>query len=344
MSADNSIDWLDESFTHQIVAPKRVTAITSPRWAERAYFVVSLPEGGLFNAGRQLYAQDGRRFGFIACRQGDTLDAWCGSRPYTPGDDPDDPTVGPLRFDVLEPMRRLRVAFADPGPISVDVTFDARLRPVQTDVNRIEREGRVVTEYMNIFQSGLFNGRIEFDGKVTVLKDRPGFRDRGWGLRAHEGAPRRGFGFTLACELPDRSLYLFLYETASGRRSLTNGWLIGEGDLVDAVVDVEHDLRFNAQHLAGGICRVRLASGRELSVGFDADSHLYLSAVGYRREGHTGLNGRYQYDLRRPDVVASLAGQTDAAVRVDVAGVSGVGFCEVGLGIHARYRPETKAN
>ena len=79
--------------------------------------------------------------------------------------------------------------------------------------------------------------------------ERAGFRDRGWGLRKHEGAPRRGFVVFAGVELPDAALYALLYETASGRRVFTNGWLMDESGVADTVVEAEHDRALDAERI-----------------------------------------------------------------------------------------------
>ena len=99
------------------------------------------------------------------------------------------------------------------------------------------------------------------------MVDRAGFRDRGWGLRKHEGAARRGLHVACMCELPDEALYMLLYENAAGERMLTNGWVMAESGLVDTVRAVSHSLRLDGRHLLGGSVTAELASGatRELT-------------------------------------------------------------------------------
>jgi hypothetical protein len=49
---------LDESFGHQLVAPRSRTLYDDERWAERAYYLLHLGDLTL-NAGRQLYSNAG---------------------------------------------------------------------------------------------------------------------------------------------------------------------------------------------------------------------------------------------------------------------------------------------
>lgn len=336
------VDRLDESFTHQAVAPKRFPVTDDPRWAERSYYVVSLPGGGIMNAGRQLYANAGQRVGFLACRMGSSLHAFVATEEYRYGDDPDQPCVGAVCVTVLEPMKAVRIRSLDErAPLAVDLTYEARFPAVATDVNRIVRHGEVVTEYLNFFQPGRYTGSLRMGTEEITLNGRLGFRDRGWGVRKHEGAPARGLVFMVGCELESSSLYLFVYENARGERMFTNGWLIDERGCFDVVERVDHDLLFADGLFRSGTWRVRTERGRSLRVEGRTAGALYLSAVGYRREGHRGLDGHRHYDLADAEVDRELRGQTDYATDFVVDGERGYGYCEVGLGVHSRYRPES---
>jgi hypothetical protein len=340
------VDRLDESFTHQAVAPRRRVGASDPLWAERSYFVVSLPGGGLVNAGRQLYANAGRRIGFVSCRRGSGQRALVSSAAYTDGDDPDAAQVGPVSVEVLEPMRVARIRTLDRGgPLAVDLTYEARFPAVATDVNRIERNGQLLTEYMNFFQPGQMSGVVVTDSQEIVLDRRRAFRDRGWGVRKHEGAPARGLVFMVGAEFDPLSLYLFVYESARGEPMLTNGWLIDESGAADTVVDLVHELSVEGDVLVGGRWTVSTARGRSLELRGCMTEGLHLAAVGYRRDGHQGIEGHRRYDLTESRIVRDLSGQTDYGADYLLRGIgakdlSGYGYCELGLGVHARYRPE----
>jgi len=331
----------DESYTHQLVAPAAVTAHVDPAWAERCYYLVHVEDATILHAGRALYPHGGRRTGFAGVSTGVVQHALRLAEPFSPGDDPDQPTVGPLRIEAVRPLEEIRLVLDQPGfPLSFDLTFRARFPAVATSPNRIELEGRVVTDYMNLFQSGTYSGTVVIDGHEYALADRTGFRDRGWGLRKHEGSPRRGLVVASFCELPDRALYVILYETASARRVFTNGWLIDERGVVDTVSGAEHELRFEGTLLTGGRLALDFHSEAKRIVEFDVTGRIYLSAAGYRPPAQPATPGAESFDVTRPDVVQVLDGQNDNACRFRVDGVQGHGYVETGLGVHARYRPE----
>jgi hypothetical protein len=332
---------LDEAFRHQLVAPASATAHPEAGWAERTYHLLHVGGPLMLHAGRAVHPHGGRRTGFAGVTDGRAQHALRLREPFAAGDDPDLPRIGPLRIEPVRPMREVRLLLdPDGGAFGFDLTFRARFAPVATAPNRIERDGRVVTEYMNVFQSGRYAGTVLVDGAEHRVEDRPGFRDRGWGLRKHEGAPRRGLVVAVFCELPGAALYAMLYETASGRRAFTNGWLLDERGVADAVASAEHDLAWDGTLLTGGSVRFGFASGavRVLEVG--VVGRLFLSAAGYVADERRDGPGREVHDVTRPDVVARLDGQNDNACAFRLDGEEGHGYVETGLGVHARYRPE----
>lgn len=321
----------DEWFRHPLPGPGS---------AERCYHLLHLGGPVILHAGRGLWPTAGRRTAFAGVTTGSVQHALRLDEPVAPGDDPDHPRVGPLRIEALRPLEEIRLVLEDAAiPLSFDLTYRARFAPVATEPNRIEHEGRVVTDYTNLFQSGSYSGTVLIDGAEHVVADRAGFRDRGWGLRKHEGPPGRGLVVALFCELPAEAIYLILYETASGRRVFTNGWRIDAGG-VDPVAGADHRLRFDGTLLAGGEVDVALASGRTLTVELEVQGRLFLTPVGYTTDPSRAAPGAERHDVTDPGVVAALDGQNDNACRFRVGAEEGHGYTETGLGEHVAYRPQ----
>jgi hypothetical protein len=328
----------DESFTHQLVAPMIQPAYTSPAWGDRCYHLLHV-DGLTINAGRQLYVNDRRRYAFLGVASQAAQVCIRANAPFAPGDDPDEPSVGPVSIEVLEPLKRIRITAAAQD-VQVDLVYTARFPAAATDAHLIESDGVAVTDYMNFFQSGWYDGSIVLDGERHEVVHRAGFRDRGWGLRKHEGSPRRGFVAALFCELPDASLYLILYETASGRRVFTNGWWIDEAGVSDRVVAADHDLVLDGTLVTGAHYEIDFASGAHRSVDVDVITRNYLAGIGYSADPRFRTTAVERFDLTRPETVALLDGQNDNGSIFSVDGVAGHGYLETGIGAHARYRPD----
>lgn len=332
---------LDESFAHQLVAPRSTTAHTHPRWAERTYYLLHVDDGLTINAGRQLYAYAGH-WNVFASAATPTDEVAIRSRwPFAVGDDPDAPAVGPLRVEVVRPLEAIRLVLdGEDSPLRYDLTFEGRFPPVAHEPTRIEHAGEVVTDTMSFFQSGAFTGTVALDGREWNVERRAGFRDRSWGVRKHDGAPRRGLVLFVAAEFDDEALYVLLFETASGRRVYTAGWSMDATGVADLVVDGEHDLRFGPAWLDGGSLDLEMASGARRRLEFETHTRLFLSGVGYSPDPARKEPGTDRFDLTDLAVAQALEGQTDHGSVFRVDGKSGYGYAEVGRGTHPRYRPE----
>jgi hypothetical protein len=334
----------DESFRHQLVAPAGVTTHVDPAWAERCYHLLFVDEELMLDTGRAFSPHARRRKAFAGISTGTEEHSLRVVEPVAPGDDPDRPDTGPVRIEVVRPLEEVRLVLDEPGfPVSFDLRYRARFRPVATEPNRIEARGEVVTDYMNFFQSGVYSGTVVVDGRERTVSERAGFRDRGWGLRKHEGAPRRGLVLACFCELPDSALYLLLYETASGRQAFTNGWLVDAAGVSDTVATADHDLVLDGTLLRSGRVELGFASGNTRTLEIEARNRLFLSAVGYSADPAAAHPGSERHDLTDPAVVAQLDGQVDHGCRFRFGGEEGHGYVETGVGVHTRYRPEEPA-
>ena len=330
----------DEWFGHQTVAPYSHVEHMSPLWAERCYHLLHATPQVTLSVGRSYHPIDAQRQGFAGLTVGTRQYAVRWNEAVEPGDVPDSPSVGPLRVDVVEPLRTVSLSLADPTlPFGFDLQYEYRAEPVLTDRNRIEVNGEVVTDYINFFASGRYSGSVVVDGEALAV-NAPGFRDRGWGLRKHEGAPRRGLVLGMFSEFEDHAIYALLYETGSGRRVMSNGWRLRPDRPASSATDISHDLTLIDGLLEGGRIGM-LLDGDHLEVEFKVENRVFLSSLGYTPHASTSRAGEAAtFDLRDRATLAALAGQTDHGIAVTCGGRTGTGYVEVGLGVHPRYSPD----
>lgn len=96
-------------------------------------------------------------------------------------------TVGPLRVEVLEPLRTIRVV-VDQGEqgLSADLTFRRRTDAVEEPRQQLTRHNVTLMDYTRLTQWGTWEGTIGLPGGATV-DVRPettlATRDRSWGVR-----------------------------------------------------------------------------------------------------------------------------------------------------------------
>jgi hypothetical protein len=95
-----------------------------------------------------------------------------------------DITVGPIRIEIVEPLKSLRllVDSAEHG-IKAEILFNCRSGPVE-EPRFIRRNGtRAFMDYTRLTQNGRYSGWIELDGERRSVDGFVGTRDRSWGVR-----------------------------------------------------------------------------------------------------------------------------------------------------------------
>ena len=109
-------------------------------------------------------------------------------------DDKTDTTVGPLKVEIIEPMRQHRITVDDRHGLSADLTMTA-IAPVIEEPRFVHTVGqRTIFDYTRLTQFGRWEGWIDLDGeRITIDATVPvvGTRDRSWGLRP-VGQPQPG--------------------------------------------------------------------------------------------------------------------------------------------------------
>jgi hypothetical protein len=113
-------------------------------------------------------------------------------------DNPMDSSVGPMRVEVIEPMRIVRLVI-DPNDTEVEcnLTFHAKAPPVQEPKNVMWDGTRLIMDTQRFTQYGTWEGFFSIKGKRFDIKRSEviGNRDKSWGMRPvgeyEEGAPSR---------------------------------------------------------------------------------------------------------------------------------------------------------
>lgn len=108
--------------------------------------------------------------------------------------DPADTACPPIRVEVVEPLRVLRLVVDDAAHgVGCDLTWRARTVAVEEDRFHRTAGTRTVMDYTRLTQFGTWEGWVRTgDREVTVEPDRfLGSRDRSWGIRG-VGEPEGG--------------------------------------------------------------------------------------------------------------------------------------------------------
>ena len=111
------------------------------------------------------------------------------------GADGDTTAVGPMRYEVLEPMQRIRFALDanDAQPISFEWIFEGAVPAVleNHEVHRARDGRRVDADIARYHHIGTAHGWVEVDGERTEFADDTwvSTRDHSWGVRYQVGVP-----------------------------------------------------------------------------------------------------------------------------------------------------------
>lgn len=96
-----------------------------------------------------------------------------------------DTTVGPLRIEIVEPMRVNRVVVDAPDQgVLADLTYTRRSSPIEEPRQTMHDGPRVFMDVSRATQLGTWEGWIETpEGRIDIVKGTYGTKDRSWGVR-----------------------------------------------------------------------------------------------------------------------------------------------------------------
>jgi hypothetical protein len=155
-----------------------------------------------------------------------------------------DTACGPLRFDVVEPFRRIVLTIADnPSRVSGELEWTGE-HAAQEERHHFDRQwGRVLEDYSRYDQIGSLSGRLDIDGTPVDLDSWWACRDHSWGVRERVGIPEP---FTGEVARSTGSMFGFLFFSTdthsghiqlSGRPGATHLTATVEDDATGVMVD-----------------------------------------------------------------------------------------------------------
>jgi hypothetical protein len=184
----------DETFHHQITDTFATVSQSDRSWTEKVCAMAARKDGSIQLA-----------FGMGKYPNRNVLDAYAGvsigtqqwtvrsSRRLAP--DVEGLETGPIRYEVLEPLRSVRFSLApnDVLPISFEWTFTSAVPcALEQPEHHRSRDGlRLDADIVRYHQIGTGRGWAEVDGERFVLTDDEAVstRDHSWGVRYMVGGP-----------------------------------------------------------------------------------------------------------------------------------------------------------
>lgn len=345
----------DEGFTHQIVDTFARVGESDRSWTEKLWAMAAATDGSLSIAfGLGKYTNRNVFDGFAGVSRGTEQWTVRGSRRLA--SEPEETAVGPLRYEVVEPLTRVRCSLApnDVVPVSFDVEVRGVVPPAleEREVHVSRSRYRIDADVLRFHHIGVARGWVEVDGRRTEVEESTwiGARDRSWGVRYQVGAPADDVEPTP--EPPGTARYviwmpvtmvgasdggrygLFVYH----QRYSGNGWSTGSTqggvELPSGrrlpLTDLVPDLRFDDanRRLLGGSLRIDLADGtsrtfgvRPVSdTGFHLGTGLYGGFDGHWQgewRGEHHVDGEHIAGCDQPEVAHRIHQHRDCIVRLD---------------------------
>lgn len=364
----------DEQFNHQIVETFASVGQSDLAWAEKVCGMAAAKDGSL---------QIG--FGFGKYTNRNVVDAYAGVSRGTEQwivrgsralhTDPDTVDVGPIRYEILEPLHSVRVVLEpnEEQPIAFDITFTAIVPCVVEDrEDRRDMHGyRKATDQIRYHQTGVVTGWVEVDSVRTEISpdDWVSTRDKSWGIRPSVGLPASdlepdfhhlipqalAIWNPILFERPDGSQYAFhhyfLQFSGPGfiHRRVQGGFETENGKS-PSVVEMTPELVFDSpsKRLQRGTFTLTLDDGSERPLHFEklSETGFYLGAGHYHGGdgGHHGswrgeshLDGDYVEDASDLAVIERYHQFRDCMIRVEDPVGGGVGYGNCQTHIHGTW-------
>ena len=344
----------DEFFNHQIVETHASVLQSDPSWAEKVCGMVAARDGSLsigFGFGKYVNRNVVDAYGGVS--RG--VEQWTVRASRALDSAVNNIDVGPLRYEVIEPLRQVRVRLdaTDQQPIAFDLLLEGLLPCMIED----REDRRTLTGYrhsanqIRYHQTGVASGWIELQGQrhQVTPEDWVMTRDHSWGLRPGVGAPLTDLQADpvdavaprilaiwnpLLFRNPDGSHYGFhqyylLYAGEGWQHEKVQGGFEYPDGRREGLRRILPRLQFNPdnQRLLGGEVELTMMDGsqRLLHLQVQGDTGFHLGAGLYHGldgrfhgqwRGPLLVEGEYCADCSSPAAVARLNQFRDALVKV----------------------------
>ncbi len=214
----------------------------------------------------------------------------------------DELAVGPLRLEILAPMRRHRLVLApNEQGFEFDVELESSAPPICEARDRHHRYGKLINDVLRVTQLARASGSARRDGRELAVQRWHAVRDHSWGIRTSMGPTtpiggvellpgeesRRAFRIWLPFEVETHCGFVCTHEDGEGNPLDFEGRLDYPDGRSHPLVGLKHDLVYHpgTRVLAGGRLALTDAEGREhgYSVAMTPGAAAYGQGFGYSR-------------------------------------------------------------
>jgi hypothetical protein len=215
--------------------------------------------------------------------------------------------VGPIRIEVIEPLRTIRIIVAEQDGIAADLIFEGRSAPIQEPRFTRRNGPRLFMDLTRFTVNCHVSGWVEIDGKRETYDHGLGTRDRSWGVRqigALDTQPvvpmvlPQFYWLWAPTHFPNLSLYAHVNEDEAGQAWNSRASLAmdgaGQGDAIH-LVDPKFVMTWKggSRHAKAARLEARDAAGRDHVVDWTPIEPFHMRGIGYGHPewGHGGWKG-----------------------------------------------------
>ena len=351
---------LDEYPIHQTPQSMEFVGSTDRNFYDRCYFNAHDRSGDIFLVtGLGFYPNLGVKDAYAAVRRGNKQHVIRCSDAID--DDRLNPSVGPYRIEVLDPLQRVRIVCADDSPdgVAFDLTWDGSFPAIDEAGHQMRSGRRHIIDTWRFAQLGSWTGTLRVGGDEIAVSPETwlGSRDRSWGIRPVGEAEPAGrpmnddsFGFWwlyVPLRFDSFAIVVIAQEDGSGHRTLNDAVRIWRDGRIDQLgwPRVEIDYASGTRHPIGARLHLTERDGSPYVVDVEPSCAVPLHVgCGYGGDPEW-VHGAWRgpgwvehavYDFDDPQIAARMPwGVVDHVARANAGGEIGWGLFEHGtIGRH----------
>ncbi len=355
MPGEGPLVEADEAFTHQIVETHAHVAEADRSWTEKVCAMAAARDGHLqVGIGVGKYTNRNVFDGYASVSRG--REQWTVRASRRLSDDPSTPSVGPISYAVVEPLRRVvfSCAVTDVAPVGFEWEFESVVQAQleNRDRSHSRRGYRLESDLLRYHQVGVPSGWVEVDGERVDIEPSSWFttHDHSWGIRHDVGlaptdiessdglVPGVSFRFSwspMLLERPDGSRYALHHQhrhlRAFGYEEQRMEGTVEEPDgSVQRIASLRSELTFDPSNrrVRGGTIVFIMEDGTERPItvralgdtGVHLGLGLYMGLDGHHHgewRGPLHVEGEYVPDCTDPQAARRIHQIRDAVVVVD---------------------------
>ncbi len=206
-----------------------------------------------------------------------------------------DTQVGPIRIEVIEPLKTIRLIVVNHEGVSADLTFEGRSAPIQEPRFTRRNGARMFMDLTRFTVNCRVSGWVEVDGKRVAYDQALGTRDRSWGVRQIGAADAQPiipavmpqfYWLWAPTNFPDHSLYAHVNEDETGAAWNRRASLMMDGGNQDAAMHLQGDKfhvdwQLGKRHAVAARLDARDGEGREHVVTWEPIDVFMMKGIGY---------------------------------------------------------------